>query len=215
MSMLPSVSTSSLAASSRTERECLRAAGLIGLGAAVVAVIAWAGSFPGWPVVAGVALSILVLAGLMLIVGAPPPPSASWLRPVGLVAALVVAIGGGVLVERSSQAVLLARFERSRPAFEAIVATADRVPAEVTDRWVPFTGACPDRVGSYRISQCHEFDGGFVYLQQRTALGGDAGFAYLPYGPRAADDGATGLPGMPDSSFTHLLGPWYAWTCNC
>lgn len=197
---------------SRTERECLRAAGLVGLGALATAVLFWASSFPGWPLAAGVVLSTLLLASLLLIAGSEPPPAARWLRPLGVVAALVIAIGGGFLAERSSQTALLARFEHSRPAFDAAVSGTGPVPVEVADRWLPFPGECPTRLGSYRIDGCHGFAGGFMFLQARDAWGSEAGFAYAPDGPVANADSSGGLP---SSGFTHLVGPWYAWTCDC
>jgi hypothetical protein len=208
----PAVATTPATVVSRTERECLRAAGLVGLGVLAAAVLLWADSFPGWPLAAGVVLSTLLLASLLLIAGREPPPAARWLRPAGVVAALVVAVGGGILVERSTQAALLARFEHSRPAFDAAVADIGPVPVEVVDSWLPFPGDCPNQLGSYRISACHGFAGGYMFLQARNAWGDDAGFAYAPDGPLTTENAAVGLP---SSGFTHLVGPWYAWTCRC
>lgn len=197
---------------SRTERECVRAAGLLALGAAGAAVFLWAGSFPGWPLTAGVIFSVLVIAGVLLTSGVVPPAPARWLRPIGVVAAFVVAVGGGVLVERSAGGALHARFTASRPAFDSVVAASGPVPVEVADHWLPYPGACPTQLGSYRISECHAFTGGFMFLQDRDAWGDDAGFAYAPHGLPTTEDGAQALPA---SGFRHLVGPWYAWSCGC
>jgi hypothetical protein len=205
------VVSTTVSAASRTERECLRAAGLIGLGVVGVAVLLWAATFPGWPLAAGVVLSVLVLAALLLVAGREPPPAARWLRPLGVVAALAILIGGGIVVERASHAAMLARFESGRSTFEGTVAAAGPVPIETSDSWLPFPGACPDRLGSYRIAECHAFTGGFMFLQQRNAWGDDAGFAYAPDGLSSSEDPQV----LPSSGFTHLVGPWYAWSCGC
>lgn len=195
-----------------TERECLRAAGLVAVGVAVVGVLVWAASFPGWPLAAGVAVSVLVLGGLLMIMGAEPAPAARWLRPAGLLAALVLAIGGGIVVEVVGDAVLQARFERSRVAFEQAVQDAGPIPDAPADHWQPYPGSCPAQLGTYRIGECHAFDGGLMFLQQRSALGDDAGFAYAPDGPPVDTDGVSNLPSQ---GFTPLGGGWYAWTCDC
>jgi hypothetical protein len=208
----PLVTTTSATGATSAERECLRAAGTLALGGAAVVVLLWAASFPGWPVAAGVVLSLLVVAGVMVIMGAEPSPAARWLRPAGLLGALLLAVVGGILVERTADAALHARFERSRSAFEAVAAQAGPVSQTVTDRWGPFPGDCPDQLGSYRITECHAFAGGFMFLQKRGALGNDAGFAYLPDG---LENAANDQNGLPASGFTHLDGPWYAWSCGC
>lgn len=206
------MTTSSATVISRTEGECLRTAGLVVLGVAAAAVLLWAGSFPGWPLAAGVVLSALVVASLLLIAGAEPPPAARWLRPVGVVAALAMAVGGGIVVERSAEAPLLARFEQSRAAFDSAVAAVAPVPEEVTDHWLPFPGQCPAQLGSYRIGECHAFAGGYMFLQDRNAWGDDAGFAYAPNGLLAIEGNQDAVP---SNGFTHLDGPWYAWSCSC
>ena len=61
----------------------------------------------------------------------------------------------------------------------------------------------------YGIAECHAFTGGFMYLQERGALGDDAGFAYAPDGLRPGGDG------LPSNGFTPIDGPWYAWSCDC
>lgn len=193
------------------DRECLRAAGIVLLGGTAVAVQFWAASFPGWPLAAGVVISLLVLGGVLMMTGAPPQPAARWLRPTGLVVALAMAIGGGVLIARSAEAPMLARFAVSRPAFDAVVGTIGPPPTEVGDGWGPFPGACPDQIGSYGISECRTFDGGYLFIQQRGALGNDAGFAYAPLG-LPSDDNEDGIDA---SGFTHLEGPWYGWSCHC
>src|SRR5688572_14511871 len=81
----PAVPTSAVTAATSAERECLRAAGLVALGVAAAAVLLWASTFPGWPLAAGVILSVFVLAGLLMTWGAEPRPAARWLRPAGLV----------------------------------------------------------------------------------------------------------------------------------
>jgi hypothetical protein len=204
------VATTSATVVSRTERECVRAAGLLALGAAGAVVLLWAGSFPGWPLAAGVVFSVLVIAGVLLVSGVVPPAPARWLRPLGVVAAVVVVVVGGVLVERSAGGALEARFTASRPAFEALVADSGPVPRTVADHWLPFPGTCPTQLGSYRIAECHAFTGGFMFLQERDALSDDAGFAYAPHGLPAKGEQALSANG-----FTHLDGPWYAWSCRC
>lgn len=205
--MLPGVSTSLSTAATSLEHECWRAAGLVALGGTAAAVLLWASTFPGWPIAAGVILSVLILAGLLMIMGAEPLPAAGWLRPAALVAALAVAIGGGLVVERSTGAALLIRFEASRSAFEAAVGAAGPPTADVGDRSDAFPGTCPVRLGSYPLAECRSFDGGYLFLQRRDALGDKAGFAYLPGGL------SVGRPGA--DQFTHLTGPWYGWSCGC
>jgi hypothetical protein len=205
------VATTSATVVSRTEQECVRAAGLLALGATGAGVLLWARSFPGWPLTAGVIFSVLVIAGVLLVSGVMPPAPARWLRPLGVVAALAVVVVGGVLVERSAGAALQARFAASRPAFDSLVDASGPVPVEETDHWLPFPGACPTQLGSYRIEECHAFTGGFMFLQGRDAWGDDAGFAYVPQGLPNTPDGQA----LPSTGFTHLVGPWYAWSCRC
>jgi hypothetical protein len=207
--MLVSVTRSTATAAASVERECLRAAGLIVVGVGVVVVLLWAASFPGWPLAAGVIVSVLVLGGLIMIWGAEPAPAARWLRPAGLVAALVLAVGGAIVIETSGDVALQARFDRNRVSFDQTVATAGPISHSVADHWLPYPGECPARIGSYGIAACHAFTGGFMYLQERGALGDDAGFAYAPDGLRA--DGG----GLPSLGFTPIDGPWYAWSCDC
>ncbi len=182
------------------------------VGVAVVGVLLWAASFPGWPLAAGIIVSVLVLGGLLLILGNEPAPGAHWLRPVGLVVALVLAVGGAVVIETSDDAVLQARFESNRASFEQTVQGAGPLPGEAAEQWLPYPGECPGRIGSYAIAACHAFEGGFVFLQERGGLGGDAGFAYAPDGPPAGGDEKEALPG---DGFTPIDGPWYAWSCGC
>lgn len=209
--MLAAVTHPRTSGATRVERECLRAAGLIGVGMLAAVALVWAATFPGWPLTAGVILSVLALGGWLLVVGAEPPPPARWLRPVALVAALVVAIGVGVLVERSGEAALQARFVRSRPAFDAAVVAAGTPTATAGQPWGAYPGDCPDRLGSYPISGCRSFAGGYLFLQRRAAIGHDAGFAYAPEGPPAGE-AETGLSA---DGFTPVVGPWYAWSCRC
>jgi len=61
------------------ERECFRAAGVVALGGAAATVLLWAGTFPGWPLAAGVMVSGLVFGGLLVMFGDEPVPAA---RPV-------------------------------------------------------------------------------------------------------------------------------------
>lgn len=197
---------------SRIESECVRTAGLIAIGVVAVGVLVWAGSFPGWPLAAGVMLSVLVIAAVLLLSGSEPPASAVWLRPVGVVLALALAVGGGLAVQTSAQAALLTRFEQSRPAFEAMAQGIGPVPEEEVAHWLPYPGECPEQLGSYRIAECRGFSGGFMFLQQRRAWGDDAGFAYAPNGLPAPEGSQNSLP---SSGFTHLDGPWYAWSCSC
>ncbi|GAA3695178.1 hypothetical protein GCM10022204_08690 [Microlunatus aurantiacus] len=194
-----------------TERECLRAAGLVAVGAAVVAVLLWAASFPGWPLAAGVIVSVLVLGGLLMIMGAEPAPAARWLRPAGLVAALVLAVGGGIAIEVGGDVALRARFEHSRPSFEQVVQEAGPLPGSGADHWQAYPGTCPPQIGTYAISACHGFAGGLMFLQERGALGDDAGFAYAPHGLPAGDEATR----FPPNGFTPIADGWYAWTCSC
>ncbi|HEY5980794.1 MAG TPA: hypothetical protein VIT41_14305 [Microlunatus sp.] len=194
------------------ERECFRAAGVVALGGAAVAVLLWASSFPGWPVAAGVMLSVLVIAGLLAMLGPEPVPAARRLRPIGLVIAVVVAVGGAILIEQSSHAALRVRFEAGRSDFEAVVSQA----GPPTHRGVgreDYSGPCPGSLGSYALEKCQVIDRGYLFLQQRAALGDDAGFAYLPDGPPSDDPTASG--GLRLDQFSHLSGPWYAWSCAC
>ena len=149
------------------------------VGGAAAAVLLWAGTFPGWPLAAGVMVSVLVFGGLLFMLGDEPVPAARRLRPIGLVVALVVAVGGAILVEQSGHAAVQARFESSHSDFEAVVAEAGS-PTQRVDGREAFPGSCPSRIGTYPIEKCQLIDRGYLFLQQRAALGDDAGFAYLP-----------------------------------
>lgn len=195
-----------------TDQECLRAAGLVAVGVAVAGVLLWAATFPGWPLAAGIIVSVLVLGGLLMIMGAEPPPSARWLRPAGLVTALVLAVGGGIAIEIAGDAALGVRFEHSRRSFEQTVQEAGPIPTTPADHWLPYPGGCPEQIGTYGIGACHAFAGGLMFLQQRGALGDDAGFAYVPDGLPVGGDEATAFP---PNGFTPLGDGWYAWTCDC
>ncbi|MET1008205.1 MAG: hypothetical protein ABWX96_21825 [Propionibacteriaceae bacterium] len=194
------------------ERECFRAAGVVALGGAAATVLLWAGTFPGWPLAAGVMVSVLVFGGLLFMFGAEPVPAARRLRPIGLVVALVVAVAGAILVEQSGHAALQARFGSSLSDFEAVVTEAGAPTHRVEGREA-FPGSCPSRIGTYPIGECQLIDRGYLFLQQRAALGDEAGFAYLPDGPPGADPTASG-EWRPDQ-FTPLGGPWYGWSCGC
>ncbi len=126
--------------------------------------------------------------------------------------ALVLAVGGAVVIETSDGAVLQARFERNRASFEQTVQGAGPIPGESAEQWLPYPGACPEHIGSYAIGACHAFAGGLMFLQQRGALGDEAGFAYVLDGLPVGGDQTTAFP--PDG-FTPLGGGWYAWTCDC
>ena len=130
-------------------------------------------------------LSILVFAGLLFVLGEEPVPAARRLRPVGLVVALLLAIGGAISVENSSHAALRIRFEASRSDFETVVAEAGAPTSR--DGRGDFPGPCPGRIGSYALGRCEAIDRGYLLLQQRAALGDDAGFAYLPDGLPSED----------------------------
>ena len=194
------------------ERECYRAAGVVALGGVAAAVLLWAGTFPGWPLAAGVMVSVLVFGGLLFMLGDEPVPAARRLRPIGLVVALVVAIGGAILVEQSGHAALQARFGSSLADFEAVVAEAG-APTQRVDGREAFPGACPGRIGTYPIERCELIDRGYLFLQQRAALGDEAGFAYLPAGPPSHDRTASG--GLRPDQFSPLGGSWYGWSCGC
>jgi hypothetical protein len=208
----PAVTTQSGRGAASVESECIRAAGVVALGAAAATVLLWASTFPGWPLAAGVILSVLVFAGLLFMLGAEPVPAARRLRPVGLVVALLVAVGGAILVEQSDDAALQARFGASRGAFETVVAEAGP-PTHRSALRGDFTGACPTSIGSFALAECQVVDRGYLFLQQRASLGGEAGFAYLPHGlPREDTPVGSGL--RPDQ-FSPLGGAWYAWSCGC
>lgn len=194
------------------ESECFRAAGVVALGGAAATVLLWASTFPGWPLAAGVILSVLVFAGLLFMLGAEPVPAARRLRPIGLVVALLVAVGGAILVEQSDDAALQARFAASRDAFESVVAEAG-APTHRSALRGDFTGDCPNSIGSFALAECQLIDRGYLFLQQRAALGGDAGFAYLPEGLPSEDP--TVGSGLKPEQFSELGGAWYAWTCGC
>lgn len=193
------------------ERECFRAAGVVALGGVAAALLLWAKTFPGWPLAAGVMLSVLVFAGLLIMLGAEPVPAARRLRPIGLVVALVVAVGGAIMVENSGDTALQARFGAGRSDFEAVV--AEMGPPIHRGGRGTFTGACPTSIGSYALEKCQVIDRGYLFIQQRAALGDDAGFAYLPAGPPTEDP--TGSGDVRPDQFSHLSGPWYGWSCSC
>jgi len=193
------------------ERECFRAAGVVALGGAAAALLLWAKTFPGWPLAAGVMLSVLVFAGLLMMFGTEPVPAARRLRPIGLVVALVVSVGGAILVENSGEVALQARFGASRSDFEAVV--AEQGPPTHRGGREDFPGSCPTRIGSFALEKCEVIDGGYLFIQQRAALGDDAGFAYLPAGPPGQDSAASG--GLQPDQLVHLSGSWYGWSCGC
>ena len=144
--------------------------------------------------------------------GDEPVPAARRLRPVGLVVALVVAIGGAILVEHSGHAALQTRFEASRSDFEAVVAEAGAPTYRATaGRTSP--GPAPAASARTRSRSARLIDRGYLFLQQRAALGDDAGFAYLPDGLPSEDPTASG--GLRPDQFSHLSGPWYGWSCGC
>jgi hypothetical protein len=194
------------------ERECFRAAGVVALGGAAATVLLWAGTFPGWPLAAGVMVSGLVFGGLLVMFGDEPVPAARRLRPIGLVVALVVAVGGAIAVEQSGHAAVQARFGSSVSDFEAVVAEAGSPTHHVEGREA-FPGSCPSKIGTYPIEKCQLIDRGYLFLQQRAALGDDAGFAYLPAGLPGNDPTASGE--LRPDQFSHLGGPWYSWSCGC
>lgn len=194
------------------ERESFRAAGVVALGGAAAGVLLWAGTFPGWPLTAGIMLSVLVFAGLLFMLGEEPVPAARWLRPVALVGALLVAVAGAILVEQSGDAALRARFDASRSDFESVVAEAGP-PSHGGDRGGGFPVPCPGSIGSYALGRCDVIDHGYLFVQQRAALGDDAGFAYLPDGLPSEDPTASG--GLRPDQFSPLGGFWYGWSCGC
>lgn len=209
--MLAPVSAPAATSTSTTavERECVRAAAVLGLGVAGAAVLLWAASFPGWPLAAGVMISVLVVAVLLVVAGGHPPPGpARWLRPVAVVVALVIGIGGGLIIGHTGHFALSMRFSRSAPAFDATAAAAGPVPTQVADHWLPYPGECPAQIGSYKIGECRAFSAGFVYVQERRAFRDEAGFAYVPNAMASAGD--TGS--LAGKRLTHLSGPWYAWS---
>ncbi len=212
---------------SRSDVGGRRFALLIGLLVVTLAALAWTVSFPGPPFGwAGLALLggvfSLVLAVRLL------RRRENRIHPAVVVGVLGVATALALSILTSSTPATL-RFEASRPALEAVVAGHDPLPASsfpeqswnggsgepsFADRatFTRFPGECPAAIGAYAIVECRAFEGGFLFLQQENAITDDSGIAWLPEGLRPQRPDGQGLS---PSGFTHLDGPWYAWSCFC
>jgi hypothetical protein len=182
---------------------------VLGIGAGGLAVLLWAASFPGWPLAAGIMVSVLLIAGLLAVTGGDQPPGpVRLLRPVAIVVAVLIAAGGALAIGQVGHRALTMRFDRSLADFDAVAIAAGPVPTEKIDHWLPYPGQCPSRIGSYEIAECRAVSGGFVFVQDRRAVRDDAGFVYVPNGmPSAADTGS-----LAGKRLTHLSGNWYAWS---
>lgn len=173
--------------------------------AALTVLVIWTTSSPGAPFL-GV---FLVLVGLVVapVLWARHPRRAGnglhrgWLGLIGLVvvAAAVLAGVSGLPAQ--------ARFALSVKGFEAAV--ADRPapssvdpPTSFGNGYPDLPGPCPSLVGLYLITECHTYEGAYIFFQGLSPVSDEAGIAYLPtgIGPQDAHSG-----------FRHLTGPWYTW----
>lgn len=167
-------------------------------------LVVWATSYPGLPISMVVISSLLSL--LVLVIASTVPR-----RP----APIVLSIGATVLITTAVVALITSgtprqlRFAASEDAFAAVVAGMPAPTEVASDTWTDFPADCPAMIGSYTLSDCRGFDGGYLFLQHDDAVTDDSGIAYLPSGPRVDEEG------LLDTGLTHLDGPWWSWTCNC
>lgn len=170
------------------------------------ALLLWAYSYPGVSflslVVAVGVLGLAVLAWLVWVAmfGIRRRRWSWWFVPAPLIGVLVVALVVTDVPLRS-------RWAMSRGAFEAIVATMP--PAGMVEQdWarVPV----PTRIGAYHITAAVMVPEGVLFWEATGSALDDAGFAYLPDGPKPTlRSGSFEAP-----SFTHLGGAWYSWTAS-
>ena len=131
-----------------------------------------------------------------------------------VLALVTLLFGAGVMAARSDdRGRLQARWADSQSAFEQEVRTAgDPVPVETpfdSGYFATYPGACPVRMGRFRIVDCRSINGGFLFLQAQGALTDGSGIVYLPArkGPRSK--------WWNIEAMTPLGGPWWSWTCYC
>lgn len=199
---------------------------LVGLLVVTLALLGWTVSFPGLPF-SWVGLSLLSCVASFVLTIVVLRQRVNRIHPVLVVGIVVVSVALGVSVVTSSVPGAL-RFEASRSALEEVVVGHDTLPASsfpeqswsgpgepsFADRatFTDFPGECPALIGAYAIIDCRAFEGGFLFLQRENAVTDDSGIAWLPDGPRPQRPDGSGLG---PSGFTHLDGPWYAWSCYC
>lgn len=113
------------------------------------------------------------------------------------------AAGALVVLAMFSGLPLRARWAIAKPDFERALAAA---PPANHGRWQAFDP--PDRVGTYLIRRGARVGDAVIFYEQEGAFMNDAGFAYLPSGPRAVARAFEG------PHFRALGGDWYAWTSS-
>lgn len=154
----------------------------------------WSASFPGSDffsaTAAGFGLCLAAVVWLVKLVLSVRRRSLSWWFAVAPIGALAV------VALLAVDAPLQARWELSRPAFEAAV----QDPA-------PDVGS---RIGLYEIISVEPIPGGVLFYEAHGAFLDDAGFAYLPGGPTPELENG----GFESPRYHHLGGPWYAFTAS-
>jgi hypothetical protein len=174
--------------------------------AVAAACLLWAFSVPGVFFLLGMgAAGVLALAGLIW---------AAWVLTIGLRRRtwswwFVVApvLGVIVLALLSAGVPLQSRWATSRSAFDTVVASLPPA-ADTGNERSPVT--VPARIGSYDITMAYRVPAGVVFHEETGNVIDDAGFAYLPDGPKPdLENGSFESP-----VFRHLGGPWYGWTAS-
>jgi len=178
--------------------------------AAAALLLLWSWSYPGFD------LLTLLLAGagllalgawwlLALVVQAfRRRPQREWFLFAPVVVVLIIGL-------MTANGPLLVRWQFSKAAFNREVGSvlAYKPLAAGGGDW-EYVGA-PGRIGSYCISDVRRVPGGLLFDECHGALFDNAGFGWFPDGPdaKALDNGSFEAP-----DFTHLGGPWYAWTAS-
>jgi hypothetical protein len=167
----------------------------------------WSASFPGYPLLGLFAEVVLVaLAGwwlLRLIVHVRLRGNRRRRFGVAPACALVFVLLLAV------QAPLQVRWHLREGDFNRVVASLN------TTAGTPIAGEgfveVPHRIGGYSITSADRVPGGLIFYESHGSIFNDAGFGWFPAGPdaEALEDGTFENP-----QFTHLHGPWYAWTAS-
>lgn len=168
-------------------------------------LILWAFSFPGsnfllllfvspWLLLAAVIWLIRTIACWRWPLD-PPARSRRWLFVSPLAGVLAVTL-------LWAHVPLTLRFAHAKTSFETYV------PPALADS--KFNDITSHHIGTYNIVQIYRNLEAVIFVEATGNFMDDAGFAYLPRGPR---------PGLGNGSFeapqfVHLSGQWYAWTAS-
>jgi len=177
-----------------------------GVAALAALALLWAYSYPGMQVYfwLGSLLALLLLAAVWLVrlvIALWRPRQWSWWF-------VVAPVGGLLTLALLTYGVPLhARFVLSESAFQAQVKDLPAAPTDGAE-WTDL--AHPERIGSYRIIEVNRIAGGVVFWEANGDFFDSVGFAWLPDGPSAVLESGS----FENPQFTHLQGPWYAWTAS-